>query len=463
LVFSLFGRKPDKKKPEKPPVKKVGARKPAEPRPNPEELTEEGYSLDFTNYVPPESARTPDSAPSASLVAPAAVSPADDPTSLDFSGLGSQAARSEIPPASSQLGAPQSVGSSAKRAPPDGILFIQGEEALGYEIPPSIEEAAVLFANGQAEEALACLRKALGSEELGGWKLQTWLMVFDLLQHLGRKQEFEEQALEFVVKFERSAPGWLDAPTAAKSTSSRTGGGAQVALSGSLGAQSAAALEQLKNAASRHPRLRLDFAKLQGIEPTGCGLLRDTLRAFAREKKEVHLSGEQHLLGLLRARAKAGDTTVDTSIWLLLFDLYQLLGMQPEFEEAAVDYAVTYEVSPPSWDTPPPRPKPVAMEMSQPVQLAAASDAFHVVGEVAGQADGFFAEVSAYAQHASPLILDFSATTRIDFVAAGRLMHVIEKHKADGKQVILRAAGEMIIALFAVMGIPRVARIIPRK
>ena len=60
-------------------------------------------------------------------------------------------------------------------------------------------------------------------------------------------------------------------------------------------------------------------------------------------------------------------------------------------------------------------------------------------------------------------MLDFSAAKRVDFVNAGRLVHVIEKHKAEGKQVILRGAGEMIIALFAVMGIPRVARIIPRK
>jgi ABC-type transporter Mla MlaB component len=469
LVFSLFGRKPDKKKPQKPPVKKIAAGKPADPPPSAEEFTEEGYSLDFTNYVPPEPSGTPEPAYPPSTVPSVPLSPADDPTSLDFASLVGEAMprseRSEAPLGSSGFDAPQSAGMpSAKptQAPPDGILFIQGEEALDYEIPASIEEAAVLFANGQTEEALACLRSALESESLGGWKLQTWLMIFDLLQHLGRKQEFEEQALEFVVKFERSAPGWVDAPSAGKKPSSRTGG-AQVALSGSLGAQSAAALEQLKNTAGLHPRLRLDFAKLQGIEPTGCGLLRDTLRAFVREKKEVHLSGEQQLLTLLRGRAKAGDATVDAGIWLLLFDLYQMLGLQSEFEEAAVDYAVTYEVSPPSWDAPPPRPKSTPMELSQPVLLDAADEAFHVVGEVAGQADAFFADLSAYARLASPLMLDFSAAKRVDFVNAGRLMHVIEKHKAEGKQVVLRGAGEMIIALFAVMGIPRVARIIPRK
>ena len=76
--------------------------------------------------------------------------------------------------------------------------------------------------------------------------------------------------------------------------------------------------------------------------------------------------------------AKAGEKSVDVAVWLLLLDLYQMLGLQNEFEEAAVDYAVTYEVSPPSWETPPPRPKP--LETSQPITLETGDDAFHVVG-----------------------------------------------------------------------------------
>jgi ABC-type transporter Mla MlaB component len=465
LVFSLFGRKPDKKKPGKPLANKVEARKPADPPPQ-IEPPQDGLSLDFTNYVPPAPVRAPELPPPAS---PAAA-PVDDPTSLDFEALAAQpplqAASSETSPVlfgvMSEL---QSVTQDSKKAaelPHDALLFIQGEEALAYEIPVPLEEAAVLFANGQTEEALACLRKALEVEDLGGWKLQTWLMIFDLLQHLGRKEEFEEQALDFVVKFERSAPGWIDTPSPVN-RSSRAGSGAQIALSGSLGAQSAAALEQLKDAAARQPRLRLDFTKLQGIEPTGCGLLRDTLRAFVHAKKEIQLSGEKHLLALLRGRAKAGDATVDAGIWLLLLDLYQMLGMQSEFEEAAVEYAVTYEVSPPSWEPVPDRPKSLAMDLSQPVFLPLVGEAFQVIGEVAGQADAFFVDLSTYARRASPVILDFSAAKRVDFVNAGRLVHFIEKHKAEGKQVVLRGAGEMIIALFAVMGIPRVARILPRR
>ena len=89
--------------------------------------------------------------------------------------------------------------------------------------------------------------------------------------------------------------------------------------------------------------------------------------------------------------------------------------------------------------------------------------AFHVVGEVAGQSDQLFTDITTYASGASPVAIDFSATKRIDFVNAGRLLNVLEKQKAEGKQLVIRGAGEMIVALFAVMGITKIARIIPKK
>jgi anti-anti-sigma regulatory factor len=343
------------------------------------------------------------------------------------------------------------------------MLCIEVEEGSGHDIPPAIEEAAILYANGQTEEARARAQKALDGEDLGAWKLQLWLMLFDVLHALGRKAEFEEKSLDFVVKFERSPPTWIDAPTAAvrQNPNLRTGGLAAIAVTGVLGAASAAAFDQLKKAAERQPKLRLDFAKLQGVEPAGCTLLRDALRAFKTAKKDVYLTGEARVFQLLRESGKAGDGSVDPAVWLLLLDLYQMLGLQNEFEEAAVDYAVTYEVSPPSWEAPPPRPKP--LEISQPIAVEGGDEAFHVVGEVAGQSDQIFTDIAAYAGGASPVTLDFGATKRIDFVNAGRLLNVLEKQKAEGKEIVVRGAGEMIIALFAVMGITKIARIIPRK
>jgi hypothetical protein len=37
-------------------------------------------------------------------------------------------------------------------------------------------------------------------------------------------------------------------------------------------------------------------------------------------------------------------------MWLLLLELHQQAFHQEAFEEAAVNYAITFEVSPPSWE-----------------------------------------------------------------------------------------------------------------
>src|SRR5690606_16824444 len=174
---------------------------------------------------------------------------------------------------------PQSVArtnneaQSGSSAPLDSILLIEVESG-SQEVPTVIEEAAVLFANVQSQEALDSLNRAIAVGSLDTWTLPAWLMRFDLYQQVGRKSEFEEEALHFVVKFERSPPAWNDLPGV--STANRPGGSAHIALSGSLSSASKAAFGQMLKASERHPKLHLDFAKLEGADAEGCQLLLDT-------------------------------------------------------------------------------------------------------------------------------------------------------------------------------------------
>ncbi|MCC6610976.1 MAG: hypothetical protein IT515_15045 [Burkholderiales bacterium] len=349
----------------------------------------------------------------------------------------------------------------------DSTLSIEVEDGAA-EVPGVIEEGAILFANGQADQALARLEAALADESLGAslgaWRLQIWLMLFDLYQHLGRKARFEERALDFVVKFERSPPAWTEAPKADKAPSAlRTGGAAHVSLSGTLSAASANALEQLRKMAERQSKLRVDFAKLQGLDADGCRLLLDALKALKKAKKEVYFSGEAQGLKLVRDLAKPGDPSTDQAVWQLLLELYQQLGLQNEFEEAAVDFAVTYELSPPSWEVPPPKAKGTAPPPAEPEAARAPEDAFYFEGEVAGANDALFTELADYAQTANPLVIDMSRMRRIDFVNAGRLLNTLEKVASAERSIVLRGVGEMVAALLSVMRITKLARVIPRK
>jgi len=475
LVFSLFGKKPPPKKPpEKKPAVKPGGPAPAAPPP-PSELPDDAPDLDFTNYLPtPAQAEAPPSAPPPAAAEPI---PAPTPTAapasmpvMDFGDLPAAGPRSEpasevgaesLPPvpAAAPAEAPKPPRKSKKDI--DSIMCIEVEDGAA-EMPGVIEEGAILFANGQADQALTRLEAALEGDSLGAWQLQIWLMLFDLYQHLGQKARFEERALDFVVKFERSPPVWTDAPKADKAPSAmRTGGAAHVALSGTLSAASANALEQLRKMAERQPKLRIDFAKLQGVDADGCQLLLEALKALKKSKKEVYFSGEAQGLKLLRELAKPGETGTDQAVWQLLLELYQQLGLQNEFEEVAVDFAVTYEVSPPSWEALPKAkgaPPPI-----EPEPDAAPEDAFYVEGEVAGANEALFGELADYAQAANPIVIDMSRTRRIDFVNAGKLLNTLEKLAGAERSIVIRGVGEMIAALLAVMRITKLARVIPRK
>ena len=252
----------------------------------------------------------------------------------------------------------------APKKPVDSILCIEVEEG-DHEVPPAIEEAAVLYANGQTAEAHARLKKALEGEDLGAWKLQVWLMLFDVLQQLGPQAGIRGARARFRGQVRALAAG-VDrcADRGARAEPHRCGPAARrPSRSPARSApQSAGALDQLRRPRSKQPKLRLDFGKLQGIEPAGCTLLRATLRGLqdGEEGRLAHRRGDAPPAPARRRRRRA--TSRSTSrVWLLLLDLYQMLGLQNEFEEAAVDYAVTYEVSPPSWEAPPPRPKPLEM------------------------------------------------------------------------------------------------------
>jgi len=495
LVFSLFGKKPpEKKPPEKKPARppvKPAAPGPATPPP-PSQLPDDAPDLDFTNYIPtPPPADAPSVAPPPASEPPPVPPPAPQPRAkagpapapepkaggapipaLDFGDLPAAAPKAgPVSATRAETSAPAPAAPPAEAPKPprkskkdiDSIMCIEVEDGAA-EMPGVIEEGAILFANGQADQALARLEASLASESLGAWQLQVWLMLFDLYQHLGQKARFEERALDFVVKFERSPPVWTDAPKADKTPSvMRTGGAAHVALSGTLSAASANALEQLGKVAERQPKLRIDFTKLQGVDADGCRLLLDALKSLKKAKKEVYFSGETQGLKLLRELAKPGEPATDQAVWQLLLELYQQLGMQNEFEEAAVDFAVTYEVSPPSWEAPP-KPKGAAPPPAAGAEPEAPpEDAFYIQGEVAGANDTLFGELAEYAQTANPLVIDMSRTRRIDFVNAGKLLNTLEKVASQERSIVIRGVGEMIAALLAVMRITKLARVIPRK
>src|SRR5262249_36420773 len=138
-------------------------------------------SLDFTGFMPakPASSSAPASSAPAAVTAPtrrADPAPVSEPAKNGYASEAPSLGLSVSIPA-----APSSTGRSNR--PPDSIMSIE-VTGSSSDIAPVIEEAAILFANGQAQEALAKLSRSVREDDLGEFALQCWLMLFDLYQHL---------------------------------------------------------------------------------------------------------------------------------------------------------------------------------------------------------------------------------------------------------------------------------------
>ena len=432
MFFSLFGRKKTESK------KKPITRQPVKPSPEKSATPVAGPqagedSLDFSAYVPP-----PQSTPLPASPAPAPAPQSDSrdadavpaPPTLDVSAL-----------ASSLAGEP-GPAPSASPAP---------------EVAPIIAEAATLFANGEVEQALARLSNSVREEDLGNSAQQAWLMLFDLYQHRGQRVEFEALALEFVVKFERSPPAWIESDER-HDPALATGGIGYFALNGMLTGASAPELEKLRNTPGRTVRIECD--RLLGLDGPGCRLLREALLSIRDAGKEVMFTGESRLLAFLERFCQPGKIEADAAAWALLLDVYRTLDLKDKFEEAAVNYAVTFEVSPPSWE---PQPKAEARRSAVLRPVEAAEQALILSGELSGAGEPLARQLQDWAGANKMLVVDMSRATRVDLATAGLMLRVLSELQKSGTTIQIRGANELICALFGVVGLNRVARIIPRK
>jgi ABC-type transporter Mla MlaB component len=464
VVIPLFGRKTQPKKPEaKPASKPVADKTPTRRLPQarteaPDDSADQ--SLDFSAYVPPS---RPES-PIAREPAPALDTPTVAPQSPDAWGSAALKAPDSATPPVARPAAPSeppSVPGANPRSgrPPDSIMSIEVSAAANGPAAV-IEETAILFANGQAQHALAVLSKAVQQDDLGDAAQQCWLMLFDLYQHLGRRIEFEAQALQFVVKFERSPPMWLPDAAARPDVALATGGTGYCALTGNLDEGSGVELEKLRATAQRQHIVRLDCGKLQSLNSNGCTLLQAALLETRAAGKEVILSGETQLFRLLEDACQPGKIETDGAIWSLLFEVYRMCGLQDKFEEAAVNYAITFEVSPPSWEKP-------REERARPVVRAARAEpvaqGLVLSGEVTAAGEALARQMQEWAKANGTLTVDLAKVRRVDFVSAGMMLNVLTKLSHAGVSIRIQNANELVAALFAVMGIEKVATVVRRK
>jgi anti-anti-sigma factor len=144
----------------------------------------------------------------------------------------------------------------------------------------------------------------------------------------------------------------------------------------------------------------------------------------------------------------------------LLLDVYRILDLKDPFEEAAVNYAVTFEVSPPSWES---HPGAEAKGSAGVEPVEAADQALMLSGELSGAGEALARQLQDWAGANKMLVIDMSRATRVDLATAGVMLKVLSALQESGVTIQVRGASELIRALFEVTGLSKVARVIPRK
>jgi ABC-type transporter Mla MlaB component len=314
-----------------------------------------------------------------------------------------------------------------------------------------IEEAAVLYANNQPDEAAAVLKHALRPDAPEHEDPRVWRMLCDLYLALGKQPEHEKLALEYAMKFERSPPAWREST----SREARTGT-TPVNLPPVLDSAVAARLKEAEKALEQKRALRIELGKVQQVEAEGCALLLDFLRATRRAGAQLTLNGVPQISKLLK---NATANKAPQPVWLLLLEIYQSEGLQNEFEDLAIEYAVAFELSPPSWETLPTQKATASLEEGRQGSEASDSDQFFFEGATSGSGDPQLQELQRFVEDRRHVDIDLSRLNRLDFACAGSLLALIARLKQEGKTVRIVQPNELVLALLGVLGIDGLATV----
>jgi hypothetical protein len=411
-----------------------------------------------------------------------------------------------VPPAAPRMAPPPQVAARVEAvngAPSVPSVFSQSKQfAIQVEEfahDPELEEASIRFANGDDDGAEAGLLEVLGPQGTRVNHDETWLTLFDLYRAIGRQPGFETAAIEFASRFGRSAPQWFSLPEIVgrmnTPASTAVPSGVPVAdwnCPAIFGTQTLAALNAALNKAT--PPFKLNWAKLNSIVESAVEPLTRLFTQWATQNVQLRFMGAESLEKVLKDATPSGDRSASPTWWKLRMEVLRVMHRPDEFELVALDYCVTYEVSPPSWDSARCDYKTLQADGSvarntiigeafrdSVVSSFAAGTGYgdsqmpsmnsqlssvatvELSGQILGDGKEAIDILDAKLADADIMIVSCARLMRIDFTAAGTLLNWVTARESEGRQVQFVDVHRLVAAFFNVIGISEHARISVRN
>jgi len=365
-----------------------------------------------------------------------------------------------------------------------------------------LEEAAICFANGDWLGARASLMELLErrKKETPESQHELWMTCFDLYRATGQKAGFDALALDYAARCSRSAPLWFSLPeqlglsSLQESVTTDSAGNKPRPLEWSaqpqLSAQSLAALRVLLTRAAQP--WTFNWQRLTGIQPSAVTALAELFESWCDETVDVRFVGAAALYAVLESYTQTGDRSGDPAWWRLRLAALRLIGQEEAFDTVAIDYCITYEVSPPSWVAPRCTYSDDA-GTNTPVQAAGSigdtntglfgsfllphmsesetlrngttllAHKAELTGQIENDATALLESFSAPTQLDLPLIVSCERLIRLDFAASGSVLNWVAVQQAQGRMVQFVQLHRLAAVFFNVVGINEHALIVVRK
>jgi hypothetical protein len=371
------------------------------------------------------------------------------------------------------------------------LSFTLGDAAGTVEVQevvhdPELDEAVIAFANADyegSERALTELVRPGGSRNLHG---ETWLVLFDHYRATGAQGRFEVLAVEYAQQFGLSAPQWFSMPKLV-AESARQGGprspmakASQVSWTApaTLTADDVAVLQK-RSEALPMPWV-FDWGAVDEVEIEAAIQLRQLFRGWAQQQVDQRWAGGDRFLNQLKELAPVGERDTDPALWMLRLEALRLANRPDQFDEAAIDYCVTYEVSPPSWErakcrvrvgggnggsTNSPATRSMQTEAASSFLDTGVTDSpniavqLEMMGQLSGDISETLTAMSAEVGDASLINISCTKLIRLDFMAAGDLLNWVLQRRAENRMVVFTDAHRLVALFFGAMGINEHAKV----
>ena len=345
-----------------------------------------------------------------------------------------------------------------------------------------LDEAVIAFANADFSQCEQALTRLVGANGARHQHAETWLVLFDLFRAIGQQQRFESLAMDYARQFGWSAPQWFSLPqlvadAVAEERPRRLS--SSPAPSGQVGWLAPAQLDIDAVARLRSQTLQmpmpwvLDWGAVRQIDAEAATQLSVLCRVWAGQALEMRWLAGDRLFEVLAEAAPTGVRDADPAFWLARLDALRLVNRADQFDEAAIDYCVTYEVSPPSWEPTrckvhmadsdmSTRPPPLSMisEVSTSFMESGMSDvglveqaSVELSGQLIGDVNSTLSRLDEQLGGAPRVQVSCTRLIRVDFLAAGDLLNWVLAKREEKRIVQFVDAHRLIALFFGAMGI----------